>query len=165
MAAATGTPSKDLHALTWRTRISYGFGHILNDLCAATWFTYLLIYMKNVLQFSSSAAGTLLLLGQIFDAVFTPFVAFEMDKTRDCKYGSRKNWHLAGSLVLACAFPFIFNLCIGCGNATHWAMFFYYVPFIFLLQLGWGCVQISHLSLIPELADSVHDKCDLNAGR
>jgi len=165
MEGTEKTPKAKPRVLTWRNLICYGFGHILNDLTAGTWFTYLLIYMKNIVTFSSASAGTLLLLGQIFDAVFTPAVAMEMDKTRNMKYGSKKHWHLAGSLLLAIAFPFVFNLCIKCEASDHWAMFFYYVPFIFLLQLGWGCAQIAHLSLIPEIADTVPDKCELNAGR
>lgn len=28
--------------------LAYGFGHFFNDLCAATWFTYLLIYLDRI---------------------------------------------------------------------------------------------------------------------
>ncbi|KAL9987295.1 hypothetical protein ACROYT_G001578 [Oculina patagonica] len=151
--------------LTWRTRISYGVGHILNDLCASMWFTYLLVYLHKVVEFSNVAAGTLLLIGQVADALATPFVGVESDKTGDCKYGRRKVWHLVGVLCVACSFPFVFNLCIHCENASTWALFMYYVPFIVIFQFGWASTQISHLSLIPELTDSENEKVTLNAIR
>ena len=31
-----------------KTKIGFGFGHVLNDLCASMWFTYLLVYFSKV---------------------------------------------------------------------------------------------------------------------
>lgn len=151
--------------ITWRTRICYGVGHILNDLCASMWFTYFLVYLHKVVEFSNVAAGTLLLIGQVADAIATPFVGVESDKTGDCRYGRRKSWHLVGVVCVACSFPFVFNLCIYCENASSWAQFIYYVPFIVVFQFGWASTQISHLSLIPELTDQETEKVTLNAIR
>ena len=151
--------------LTWRTRLCYGVGHILNDLCASMWFTYLLVYLHSVVRFSNIAAGTLLLIGQVVDALSTPFVGVESDKTGNCRYGRRKVWHLVGVICVACTFPFIFNLCIHCEDAVTWALFLYYVPFIVIFQFGWASTQISHLSLIPELTDNENEKVTLNTIR
>ena len=35
----------------------YGLGHVLNDLCAACWFNYLLYFLVAVQNESSSLAG------------------------------------------------------------------------------------------------------------
>lgn len=44
-----------------------------------------------------SAAGVLLLIGQIADAICTPLVGYESDQTSGCaNYGKRKTWHLVG---------------------------------------------------------------------
>lgn len=80
-------------------RLAYGVGHVLNDICASMWFTYLLVYFHFVLGFSALHAGVLLLIGQIADALATPFVGLHSDKNDDfwlCKYGRRKTWHLLG---------------------------------------------------------------------
>ena len=39
------------------TKYSYGVGHVLNDLCASIWFSYLLVYFHNVLEFNNLYAG------------------------------------------------------------------------------------------------------------
>lgn len=87
------------HVLTLGKKIAYSVGHVLNDLCASMWFSYFLIFQHAVLQFSNITAGNLLLLGQVVDALSTPFVGYESDKPNSlwlCKYGQRKAWHLVG---------------------------------------------------------------------
>ncbi|GAA6073047.1 major facilitator superfamily domain-containing protein 12, partial [Tachysurus ichikawai] len=76
-------------------RFTYAVGHVLNDLCASMWFTYLLLYYQSVLSFRDSNAGLLLLFGQIADGIATPLVGYESDRTRGIgSYGKRKSWHL-----------------------------------------------------------------------
>ncbi|XP_075467406.1 major facilitator superfamily domain-containing protein 12 isoform X2 [Ascaphus truei] len=68
------------------------------------------------------------------------------------------------SVVLS--FAFIFNPCLGCTeNTPQWAELIYFIPFIVIFQFGWAATQISHLSLIPELAKNEHDKVELTAYR
>ena len=53
--------------------------------------------MLQVLQFSNTMAGNILLVGQIADGIATPFVGFESDNLNvSCAYGKRKTWHLVG---------------------------------------------------------------------
>ena len=163
-AKATDRRNDD-RQLTNIARFSYGVGHVLNDLCASMWFTHFLVFYQKVVLLSSVEAGALLLIGQIVDGLATPIVGTESDQTRYYSYGKRKVWHLAGTVAVALSFPFIFNLCITCENASHWPLFVYYVPFIIIFQVGWAAVQISHLALIPEIAATTGDKVTLNATR
>ncbi|XP_062308591.1 major facilitator superfamily domain containing 12b [Osmerus eperlanus] len=148
-------------------RLSYAVGHFLNDLCASLWFTYLLVYYHSVLGFPSTYAGVLLLVGQIADALSTPLVGYESDRTPGCAaYGKRKTWHLVGTLSVLVSFPFIFNPCLGCDeNTPRWVGLTYFIPFIIIFQFGWASTQISHLSLIPELVSGEHAKVELTACR
>ena len=78
-------------------QLTYGVGHIFNDLCASVWFSYLLIYFHDVIHFDNVLAGYIMLVGQIADALATPFIGFEIDQTNGCcKYGKRKSWHIVG---------------------------------------------------------------------
>lgn len=148
-------------------RLSYAVGHFLNDLCASMWFTYLLVFYHSVLGFQNTNAGVLLLVGQIADAICTPLIGYESDRTPGCgNYGKRKTWHLVGTLSVLLSFAFIFNQCLGCDSLTpQWASLTYFVPFIVIFQFGWAATQISHLSLIPELVTCEHAKVELTAYR
>ncbi|KAK8733070.1 hypothetical protein OTU49_006743 [Cherax quadricarinatus] len=155
--------------LSIRTRFGYGVGHVLNDLCSAMWFTYLLIYFHHVLLFDNSLAGVVLLIGQVADGLSTPFVGREADRTDDMlfcsRYGRRKSWHLLGTICVLSAFPFIFLGCLGCGSSDEWAQVIYYTPFVIIFQFGWAATQISHLALIPSITQDPHDRTDLVAIR
>uniref|UniRef100_A0A8C3SI03 Major facilitator superfamily domain containing 12 n=1 Tax=Chelydra serpentina TaxID=8475 RepID=A0A8C3SI03_CHESE len=153
--------------LSGPARLSYSLGHFLNDLCASMWFTYLLVYFHAVLGYSTTHAGALLLVGQVADGVCTPLVGYESDRSAGCgRYGRRKSWHLVGTVCVLVSFPFIFNPCLGCTEATpQWAALIYFIPFIVIFQFGWAATQISHLSLIPELVTTDHEKVELTAFR
>ncbi|XP_018334072.1 major facilitator superfamily domain-containing protein 12 isoform X2 [Agrilus planipennis] len=154
--------------LSLRLQLTYGIGHVLNDICASMWFTYLLVFFHLVLQFDNWEAGLILLIGQIADAVATPFVGFHSDNSDNfwfCRYGKRKTWHLVGTICVLGAFPFIFSPCINCEGSHKWAQILYYSVFVIIFQFGWAAVQISHLSLIPELTPNEHDRTKLIAIR
>ncbi|KAK8747739.1 hypothetical protein OTU49_016567 [Cherax quadricarinatus] len=159
----------DKQSLPWVTKLSYGVGHVFNDLCASMWFTYLLIYYEKVLLFSSTMAGLVLLVGQVADGISTPIVGIFSDKENKiglcARYGRRKVWHLLGTLLVFLSFPFIFNSCLGCQDADMWAQFAYYCFFVCVFQFGWACVQISHLALIPDLTYKKHQRTELNSIR
>ncbi|KAB7495924.1 Major facilitator superfamily domain-containing protein 12 [Armadillidium nasatum] len=156
--------------LTFKVKYGYGVGHILNDLCSAIWFSYLLLYFHHVLLFPSALAGVVLLIGQIADALSTPFVGHEADRTDDLpfciKYGRRKTWHLIGTLSVLSSFAFIFLGCFGCTEMTSpWARVLYFSPFVIVFQFGWACTQISHLAILPNLSSDPNDRTELNAIR
>lgn len=46
------------------TKVAYALGHIFNDLTAAMWFSYTLIYFQRVALLEPITAGALLLLGK-----------------------------------------------------------------------------------------------------
>ncbi|KAL0901695.1 hypothetical protein ABMA27_006888 [Loxostege sticticalis] len=153
---------------SFKLQLGYGIGHILNDVCASLWFTYFLVFFHLVLEFSASQAGNLMLIGQVVDALATPFVGYHSDRTDNsisARYGKRKLWHLFGTACVLASFPFIFSQCIGCSVTHKWAQMYYFAAFILIFQIGWAAVQISHLSLIPELAQDDHTRSHLTAVR
>lgn len=84
------------------TLLSYGFGHVLNDLTSAMWFSYLLVFFHYVLQFSSSMSGIPLLIGQLADGIATPVIGILSDKGAGhwlCKFGHRRTWHFIGNFI------------------------------------------------------------------
>ena len=62
------------------TRLGYGTGHILNDMCVSMWFSYLLLFFHNVIHLSNFNAGMLVLVGQIADGISTVLVGVLSDQ-------------------------------------------------------------------------------------
>lgn len=149
----------------WR-KLTYGVGHVFNDLTSSMWFSYLLVFFHKVLEFDNVSTGYLMLIGQVVDAISTTFVGIESDRGNGCLFfPKRRSWHFVGSLCVLLTFPFIFNLCISCSHDPVENQFWYYALFIFIFQFGWASVQISHLSLIPELTKDKNERVELNSIR
>ena len=145
-------------------KLAHAAGHVFNDLVANTWFSYLLVFMNKVAGLSPGDSGLVLLFSQVTDAVMTPFIGYLNDRTV-CKYGRRKLWHLIGAICVCATFPLIFNKCLGCTDASSKVKLGYYYAFAAVFQFGWGCMQLSHLSLIPEIAKRPSERVELNAIR
>jgi len=158
-------------SLPLRKKLAYGLGHIQNDLCASMWFTYLLLFFHQVLNFNNIYSGIILLVGQIADGVSTTIVGALCDGNSEegawlCrKYGQRKAWHLIGTLCVTLSFPFLFQSCLGGQDSDEWAQLIYYSAFAIVFQFGWASVQISHLALIPAITSSQNERTGLTAIR
>ncbi|KAF8354115.1 hypothetical protein PRIPAC_95738 [Pristionchus pacificus] len=151
-------------------KLSYGFGHFYNDLCASMWFTYLMIFLEKVINLQAAQAGFLMLIGQVVDAVSTPLIGIASDSSVLPKFitriGRRVSWHLIGTIFVTLSFPFIFNTCLVCDETTNqWMHVVWYIPFISLFQFGWASVQISHLALIPDLTHVDSSRRTMNSLR
>lgn len=145
-------------------KLAYGVGHVFNDLCASMWFTYLVLFFHKVVLLGNSYAGLLILIGQVADALATPVIGFLCDRTH-IRYGQRKLWHLIGTCMVALSLFFFWHTCLGCTHSALWVKIVYYSIPIIIFQFGWASVQISHLSLIPELTDDKNERVGLNAIR
>ncbi|KAJ8735604.1 hypothetical protein PYW07_007224 [Mythimna separata] len=151
----------------WRVsqNVLFGLGHMYNDLCAAMWFSYMMLFFQAVLDMRAAVAGAMLLLGQVIDALATPAVGVLADR-----FGSLKSWHLTGCALVTCTFPLLFVRCWGCW-LTHdpdyleWWMPVYYSILIVIFQIGWAVVQISHLAMIPAISDNLQVRADLTSIR
>lgn len=151
-------------------RLCYSVGHVQNDVCASMWFTYLLVFFQAVLGWPPHVAGIIMLIGQVADGLSTPFVGYQADLKDNfwlCRYGRRKTWHLIGTVCVILSFPFIFSACIGCRDAPgdYWYQLVYFGAFVCIFQFGWASVQISHLSLVPDLTPDEHVRTGLIACR
>ena len=88
--------------LPFTQRLAYSVGHVLNDLTASVWFSYLIVYFHQVKNFDNALAGYLMLIGQVSDALFTPFVGIESDRTVGIfRMGRRKSWHFVGQYLMS----------------------------------------------------------------
>lgn len=155
--ASERTRLVDSGRIATSTKLAYALGHVFNDLAAAMWFSYTLIYLQRVTLLEPVVAGTLLLLGQIIDAIATPVFGFLVDR-----YCKKKFWHVFGSVMVTLSFPVIFG---DFAHSSSTMSMFLYITSITIFQTGWAAVQISHLSMIPSLTNSLLARADLTAIR
>ena len=153
---------------------SYAVGHVLNDMCASCWFTYLLVYLQktpDIALHSGEAAGVLLA-GQVADAIATPLVGVFSDRSKGCAalgFGRRKFWFFTGTLMAAACFFLVFGQCLPCsitdGAVGQTYLLLYYCAAASFFNVGWAAVQVSHMSMVPELTPLDAERVALNSAR
>ena len=76
------------------TTLGYSTGHILNDMSISMWFTYMLVFLRNVIHLSNTNVGYVLFIGQIADGLLTLLVGLLLDIESShwicMHYGKRK---------------------------------------------------------------------------
>ncbi|VVA20346.1 PREDICTED: major facilitator superfamily [Prunus dulcis] len=123
----------------------YGVGHMLNDITASCWFTYLLLYLTDI-GLSPRDAATVMLSGQIADGFATIFAGELIDR-----FGHFKLWHGAGSVLVAISFSSVFGGCMPCkifGTSSSTLRTVGYSMFAAIFNVGWAATQVSHMSML-----------------
>ena len=139
--------------VTRRVVFFYALGHILNDCCAACWFSYLLLYLSSAEGLSGTDAGLVLFSGQVADAVATPIVGLLSDASRGLPWlglGRRKAWYLYGTLCVLISFTFVMGLCVVCAFTTSMsAKTAVFAVAAVRAGAGWGCAPPLVIKLTP----------------
>ncbi|KAM5552579.1 major facilitator superfamily domain-containing protein 12 [Rosa sericea] len=123
----------------------YGVGHMLNDITASCWFTYLLLFLTDI-GLSPRDAATVMLSGQIADGFATIFAGELIDR-----FGHFKLWHGAGSILVAVSFSSVFGGCVPCkifGTSSPALRTVGYSIFAAIFNVGWAATQVSHMSML-----------------
>lgn len=108
--------------------------------------------------------------GQIADALATPAVGVLSDATKaseSClaaRLGRRKLWNLGGGLLVMLCYACVFMVHLGCdvNSALRTA---YYAIMASLFNVGWAANQVSHMALVPDLAEERGMQVRLNSMR
>ena len=132
---------------------SYAVGHHYNDLCAACWFTYLLVYLEGPsIGLSETLAGAVMLAGQLADGLATPIVGLLSDRTGpECQvaslgFGRRKLWHAGGTALVLVNFGLVVFSGLQPFAGDDGATAAYLGTGAALFNVGWAAVQVSYLS-------------------
>lgn len=152
--------------------ICFALGTVLNDLTAACWFTYLLIYLEDTLYFDPTVAGVVVLVGQISDAIATPLVGLGSDMS-DGKIlfngawhlDRRTLWHLVGTCLVIVFYTLIWTVECCSGQSNHGWNAVYYAIGAAIFNFGWASVQVSHLALTGDLSKDEDCRTRINSAR
>lgn len=158
----TGASTENDGFLPRKAIFYYGIGHMLNDLTAACWFTYLLIFLTDI-GLSPSDAAMVMLSGQLADGIATIFVGSLIDR-----FGHYKIWHVGGSILVAISFSSVFGNCWACamfGTYSEKANTIAYSLFAAIFNIGWAATQVSHMSLVNCLSSNSTTRVALSSCR
>jgi len=144
-------------------KVKLGFG--ICDLGGNLFFTVLafllLNYLTDTVGISAGLAGTLIMIGKIWDAITDPVAGYLSDHTRS-RWGRRRPYMLFGSIPLFLTMILMFT---NPQLQSQTMLFVWGLVCFCLLSTAYTAVNIPYSSLTPELTRDFHERTALNGYR
>jgi GPH family glycoside/pentoside/hexuronide:cation symporter len=158
-------PTSDHHetvpiTLSLWTKLAYGAGDMGAGMTANLIAFSFLIFLTEVAGINPLAAGTVLLIGKIWDAVNDPLVGVLSDRTQT-RWGRRYPWILLSAVPFGLTFFLMWLVPGGSSGFRFW----YYVITSILFQIFFTTANLPYTTLTAELTQDYDERTDLTSFR
>ncbi|NEZ56991.1 MFS transporter, partial [Adonisia turfae] len=147
--------------LTWSTKLAYGAGDMGAGLTSNLLAFSFLIFLTNVAGLDPLKAGTVLLIGKIWDAVNDPVVGILSDRTRT-RWGRRYPWIVLTGIPFGATF---FLNWIVPGSTNQNGLFWYYVFVSVVFQIFFTTTNLPYSTLTAEMTQDYDERTELTSFR
>jgi glycoside/pentoside/hexuronide:cation symporter, GPH family len=147
--------------LTFAEKLAYGAGDLGPAMTANLLVFYQLIFFTDVAGIPAGLAGSVLMIGKIWDAVNDPIVGLLSDRTQSKKWGRRYPWMLGGAIP----FGLTFLLQWVKPDFDGMGLFWFYVVMGVLFNTAYTAVNLPYTALTPEMTQDYHERTSLNGFR
>ncbi|MDF5721014.1 MAG: MFS transporter [Rhizonema sp. PD37] len=154
-------PTPENEKLDLKTKLAYGAGDLGPAITGNIATFFLLIFFTNVAGIPAGLAGSILLIGKIWDAINDPIIGVLTDRTKSRRWGRRLPWLLYGAIP----FGIFFFLQWIVPHASGWMLFWYYVVIGILSQTLFTVVNLPYTAMTPELTQDYDERTKLNSFR
>lgn len=151
-------PSHPSEKLSLGTKLAYGAGDLGPAITANILIFFLFIFLTEVAGLPAGLAGSILLIGNIWDAVNDPMVGILTDRTRT-RWGRRRPWILFGAIPFG--LTFIAQWLVPFPGQTGW-LAAYYIAIALLFNTFFTAVNLPYTALTPELTQDYDERTSLN---
>jgi glycoside/pentoside/hexuronide:cation symporter, GPH family len=153
--------------LPFKTKLAYGAGDLGPAITANISIFFLLVFFTNVAGIPAGLAGSILMIGKIWDAVNDPMVGFLTDKTKSRRWGRRLPWLLYGAIPFGIFFflQWIVPRFSAEQSNNIWPLFWYYVAIGVISQVFYTVVNLPYTAMTPELTQDYDERTSLNSFR
>jgi len=131
-------------------KMSYGFADIYGGGAFVIISTFYTVFLTKALGMPTALAGTIPLIGKVWDAVTDPIMGNICDRTRS-KFGAKRFYILIGSVISALTFVLMW-ISIGDGTSMG-AKYVFYMLMYMLFSTGFTIVMVPYNGLLPDMVD------------
>lgn len=153
--------------LDLKTKLAYGAGDLGPAITSNIAIFYLLLFFTNVAGIPAGLAGSILMIGKIWDAVNDPIVGVLTDKTKSRRWGRRLPWMFYGAIPFGLFFFLQWIVPQFSPNQSNniWPLFWYYVAIGIMSQAFFTIVNLPYTAMTPELSQDYDERTSLNSFR
>ena len=139
--------------LSFKQIISYASGDIFGGGAFALVGLLFLRFLTDSALISAGIAGTMLLVGKIWDAIIDPFIGHFTDNSRS-KAGRRRIFFLAGVFHITAAFTLLWIPL----NTVVWVKAIYYTIAYMLFATSFSMTMVPYHALLADMTKSYNER-------
>ncbi|MEO0868914.1 MAG: MFS transporter, partial [Cyanobacteria bacterium J06642_11] len=151
------TPASTTAPLNLKTKLGYGIGEISKEIPNSILVFFLLFFFTDAVGLAPGLAGSILLVGKVWDAINDPLVGWLSDRTQS-RWGRRFPWMLWGAVPLGIGFGLLWLIP---PFASQWQLFAYYAFVLFLFYAALTVIAVPHSTLAAELTQTYDERTQL----
>lgn len=142
-------------------KLAFGAGDIGPGMTANLLAFSFLIFLTTAAGLSPVAAGSVLAIGRIWDAINDPFIGYLSDRTQT-RWGRRYPWMVLGAIPFGLSF---FLMWVVPAWESETARFWYYVVVSLFFQVFYTVINLPYATLTAELTKDYDERTELTAFR
>ena len=153
--------------LDLKTKLAYGAGDLGPAITGNISIFFLLIFFTNVAGIPAGLAGSVLMIGKVWDAINDPIIGVLSDRTKSRRWGRRLPWMFYGAIPFGIIFflQWIVPRFSADQSSNIWPLFWYYVVIGLLSQVIYTVVSLPYTAMTPELTQDYDERTTLNSFR
>ena len=140
------------------TKISYGVGGVADEAMYTLAGTFLLFFLTSVAGLAPAAAGSIVALGSVWEAVCGPVTGFLSDKV-DTRYGKRKPFLIAAAFPVALTTTLLFTTI----HASYSLKLIYYLAMTLLYWQSFAMYFVPYLAWGSDLTSDYKERTILRS--
>ena len=131
------------------SKCAYGAADIYGGGAFVIISTFFTVFLTKALGMPPALAGSIPLIGKVWDAVTDPVMGNVTDRTRS-RFGPKRFYLLIGSIISAITFILMW---VPLPNAEMWLKYIFYVLMYVLFSTGFTIVMVPYNALLPDMVD------------
>nr|WP_299389344.1 MFS transporter [Allomuricauda sp.] len=139
-------------------KVAFGIGMFANQMFPAILGIFMVVLVQS-LGFSGWLWSLLYFFPRIFDAITDPVMGYISDNTKS-KWGRRKQYVLAGGILMGIAFIFMWQLY---AENTLQYNFWYFFIWSIVFYLGLTLFSVPYVAMGYEMSDDFHERTNIMA--
>ncbi|MCI1727149.1 MAG: MFS transporter [Lachnospiraceae bacterium] len=142
-------------------KCAYGFADIYGGGAFVIISTFFTVFMTKSIGMSTILAGTIPLIGKVWDAVTDPIMGNIADRTKS-KFGAKRFYILIGAFASAITFIMMW---VPLKSASPAGQYIFYVLMYMLFSTGFTIVMVPYNGLLPDMVEDYAKRSSFTAVR
>ena len=130
-------------------RCAYGFTDIYGGGAFVVISTFFTVFLTKALGMSPALAGTIPLIGKVWDAVTDPIMGNIVDRTKS-RFGAKRFYILVGSVISAITYVLMW---VSIGTDLVMGQYIFYMMMYVLFSTGFTIVMVPYNGLLPDMVE------------